>query len=171
MNDVKFNAYTSGQILDDKGKDPYLEDIGTLWLLHYNLISNDFASIYSYIFNDLLKSKQVFTKSNLLDSLIHKCEVNKCNTSISTLKKDITVFLHNYIRPIYKNIEHEIDLEGVLCDLELIKISDFDAVKSISEEVEKLFNMADLFYKNIHDWGRQLYYEPPHEGSILKMLK
>src|SRR5258705_1730760 len=32
---------------DRTGKDPYIESLGTLWLLHYNLIKTGQASIYS----------------------------------------------------------------------------------------------------------------------------
>ncbi len=33
------------------GYDPYLEDIATIWLLHYLLITSNIASIYSIVFN------------------------------------------------------------------------------------------------------------------------
>ena len=36
-------------ILDDAGKDPYIEDEATLWLLHYQLITQNIASTYSLI--------------------------------------------------------------------------------------------------------------------------
>ena len=35
------------RIFDDKGWDPFLEDQGTLWLLHYYLVKQNHASIYS----------------------------------------------------------------------------------------------------------------------------
>ena len=40
-------------ILDDEGFDPYLEDDATLWLLHYQLVKNNYASVYSIVFNEL----------------------------------------------------------------------------------------------------------------------
>jgi hypothetical protein len=51
---------------DACGFDPYLEDEGTLWLLHYHLVRNEFASIYSIIFNDLRKEKIEFNGSSFL---------------------------------------------------------------------------------------------------------
>ena len=49
-----------------EGKDPYLEDEATLWLLHYHLVTQGFASIYDLIFNDFRKEKIEFTKDNFL---------------------------------------------------------------------------------------------------------
>ena len=38
---------------NDEGKDPYLEDIGTLWLLHYNLAKNmEDATSWYFFFNE-----------------------------------------------------------------------------------------------------------------------
>src|SRR5262245_17334681 len=39
------------KLLDDDGYDPYIEDEGTLWLLHYQLLKKGFASTYSLVFN------------------------------------------------------------------------------------------------------------------------
>ena len=37
---------TSDYLFDNEnGKDPYLEDVGTLWLLHFLLIHTDYATI------------------------------------------------------------------------------------------------------------------------------
>lgn len=40
-----------------EGKDPYLEDNTTLWLLHYNLVKTNLASLYNLLFNELRKEK------------------------------------------------------------------------------------------------------------------
>src|SRR5581483_10896623 len=42
-------------LFGDKGRDPYLEDIGSIWLLHYHLIKANKASIYSFVFNEFRK--------------------------------------------------------------------------------------------------------------------
>lgn len=48
---------------DVNGWDPYLEDLGTLWLLHYQLITRQKASTYGLIFNGLRRDKIVPTGS------------------------------------------------------------------------------------------------------------
>ncbi|MCD6366497.1 MAG: DUF4007 family protein, partial [Bacteroidales bacterium] len=52
-------------ILSDGGFDPYIEDIGTIWLFHYLLVTTEYASIYNIVFNDFLKIKSEFTRDSL----------------------------------------------------------------------------------------------------------
>src|SRR3990172_1924861 len=42
-------------IFGKNGVDPYLENPATLWLLHYHLVTESHASIYSLVFNDFRK--------------------------------------------------------------------------------------------------------------------
>ena len=42
-------------IFGENGVDPYLEDNASLWLLHYHLINENVASIYSIFFNQFRK--------------------------------------------------------------------------------------------------------------------
>ena len=46
---------------DDAGFDPFLEDEGSLWLLHYQLVKNGYSSIYYIIFNEFRKEKLFFS--------------------------------------------------------------------------------------------------------------
>ena len=43
---------------DENGKDPYLEDVGTLWLLHFLLIHTDYATIYKTTLSTFALKKQ-----------------------------------------------------------------------------------------------------------------
>ena len=51
---------------DENGYDPFLEDEASLWLLHYQLIKNRYASTYTILFNDFRKEKMFFSKKYLL---------------------------------------------------------------------------------------------------------
>ena len=44
-----------------KGNDIYLEDYGTIWLLHYHLVKTNKASIYNLVFNEFRKERIDFT--------------------------------------------------------------------------------------------------------------
>ena len=35
---------------DESGRDKYIEDLGTLWILHFNIINNLEATIYEWLF-------------------------------------------------------------------------------------------------------------------------
>ncbi len=105
---------------DRIGKDPYIEDINTLWLLHYHLVTNKNASIYSLVFNDFRRLKIEFTKKMLNDFLVRICaNSNKNNVTVKTLDKDIAVFVNNYTLP-EKSKGIEADFAGLLYELDLL---------------------------------------------------
>jgi len=107
-----------------RGKDPYLEDLGTIWLLHYTLIKTNKASLYSLVFNEFRKERIDFTKDQLHAFLKRKCqELNPSTYNVNTINTDINVFFRNYVKPHRDDkVEVEDDFSGVLIDLDLIKV-------------------------------------------------
>lgn len=58
------------QIFDNtEGFDAYVEDKGTMWLLHYLLVTKGRASIYSIVFNQFRKERIEFSKEQLIQYL------------------------------------------------------------------------------------------------------
>lgn len=110
-------------IFNDKtGKDPYIENIGTLWLLHYNLVKTAKASIYSIFFNEFRRGKNEFTKDQLAKFVLRKIEQDgKANAN--TINGDIAVFIRNYLAADYKLAKADIedDFSNLLFDLELMQ--------------------------------------------------
>lgn len=108
-------------IFDTKsGYDPYLEDEGTLWLLHYFLITKKIASLYHLTFLDFQREKKEFNRSQLLSFVRRKCNVpeQKNVYNENTVKKDIGVLLHNYVSPLeFRSNE---DFSAIFLDLGLI---------------------------------------------------
>lgn len=108
----------------DKGKDPFLEDIGTIWLLHYQLIKQQRASIYALIFNDFIKETLDFNKSTLVNFLLRKSQLQGVETSIHTLDADVSVFVRGYLKPNFLPDE-KVDIEeiyvGLMLELNLLK--------------------------------------------------
>lgn len=62
----------ANKLIKDNGWDPYLEDEATLWLLHYTIVKNNYASIFNIVFNELRKKKPKFTYRNLEDLIKKK---------------------------------------------------------------------------------------------------
>lgn len=103
----------------EKGYDQYCEDIATIWLLHYFLVTRKRASIYHIVFNQFRKERTEFTREHLLHYIQRYCKKNEVNYNINSLKKDITVFISNYITPSRtKSIED--DFSGLLYELGLL---------------------------------------------------
>jgi hypothetical protein len=119
---------------ENHGKDKYLEDETSLWLLHYLLVINNYSSIYSIIFNDFRKLKPEFDKTNLCTY------VDEINSTINhnTLSKDFSVFLRTYHSKNGKDKEDS--FSGFFSDLELIheiKKKDTSSKFSISNNKEQ----------------------------------
>lgn len=105
------------------GKDPYQEDLGTSWLLHYQLVSQNRASIYYFVFNEFRRERIDFTKDHLHHFIRRKCEeVSPKFYTANTVHNDINVFFRNYLKPMRdEKVEVEEDFSGILLDLDLIR--------------------------------------------------
>ena len=106
---------------DENGYDPFLEDEASLWLLHYQLVKNGVASIYSIIFNEFRKEKLFFNKETFVNYVKRIGESNPdLNFNENTVAKDFVVFAN-----LYKNDPESKDVEdsfsGILSEIELLK--------------------------------------------------
>ena len=128
-------------ILAPDGKDPFLEDLGTLWLLHYKLVSRDEASIYNLVFNKFRKHRIEFKKHHLINFLISECERLDENYSPNSIEKDVGVFLKSYVAPDPK--EGKKNIEDHYASL-LIQLS---LVKKIENYVGDKFELDKDWYK------------------------
>jgi len=106
------------------GFDPYIENLASVWLLHYSLVKTDKASLYSLFFNEFRKLRTGFTKDQLANFIKRLFEdENQKNYNENTINSDISVFLRNYLKPSYKEtkIDIEEDFSSLMIDLDLIK--------------------------------------------------
>lgn len=107
---------------DENGKDKYIEDLGTLWLLHYHLIITDYSSIYKLFFMEFQKERNSdFNKDNLhlfLKRKIFDTQYAHLYNE-NTVKRDIGVLFQNYVTP--QNNNSNEDFSALLVNLNLIK--------------------------------------------------
>jgi hypothetical protein len=109
-------------IFGDEGFDEYLEDEATLWLLHYHLIKNRFATTYSLIFNELRREKVEFTKENFVSLVKRRAEGDLfLSFNEKTLGEDFDVFRKMYLSSNQDGKSIEDSFAGLLTDLNLIK--------------------------------------------------
>jgi len=114
-------------ILGKNGVDPYLEDNASLWLLHYHIVKENYASIYSLFFNDFRKLQIEFNKQQLDRFLQSKCIETNNIYNRNTIKRDIAVLLRTYLKPIKVNKNIEDFFTGLFIDLNIIEpIKKFD---------------------------------------------
>lgn len=87
-----------GQLLfAEDGLDPYLEDPGTLWLLHWQVTTNpERATTWYWVFGCL--HQQEFTKSQLMNELQSLVmERGWKRVSLSSLKRDVDCSIRTYV--------------------------------------------------------------------------
>lgn len=134
---------------DNNGKDPYIEDLGTLWLLHYLLVRTELASIYKLFFVDFHKEKNSeFTKDQLLLFLKRKnAETSYAHLyNENTVRRDIGVLLQNYIIPQLGKPNE--DFSALLINLNLIRQTEdedkamYFNIKGKNELISEIFLYA-----------------------------
>ena len=147
VNSIKYwlNAYqivdfSSGEPFQTKfGKiieknDPYLEDIKSLWLLHWKLCTNpNQATFYYWFFNCYKKNK--FTKIELLSDInLWLDDIGCKKVSAATLERDALLLLKTFS-------------------------SSKDETKNFEELLENPFYILNLMSKN-NDGSYSVTYEP-----------
>lgn len=106
---------------ENKGKDKYLEDIATLWLLHFNLVFSEEATLYKMFFCGLQRERTHFEREQVLTYVkLRMVEAGKMTLfNENTVKKDIGVLLQNYTLP--RKPQSNEDFSSLLIDLDLIR--------------------------------------------------
>lgn len=86
----------------ENGEDKFLEDINSLWILHYNLIENQIASLYYLLFVEYQHEKREFNKVMIKHFIKHQCYVSEVKNIYNekTVSKDVDVLLKNYLLPV-----------------------------------------------------------------------
>lgn len=141
----KLQPITSYIFDSNNGVDPYSEDITTLWLLHFLIVSSDVASLYYLLFVDFQREKKEFTKAELQSFIKRKCSVpeQKNVYNENTVKKDIGVLLKNYVMPYdIKAIE---DYSALLINLGVIVFKGNDTYSFKISSVEDISPEVVLF--------------------------
>lgn len=107
-----------------EGRDPYLEDTNSLWVLHYSLVKSQIASLYNLLFLGLQRELKAFDREQVNAFVKRKCSVPEQSNvyNENTVKKDIGVLLSSYVMPSSTKMLDEYN--ALLLDLGLIRLID-----------------------------------------------
>ena len=167
-------------LFGEGGADPYLEDIASLWLLHFHIVIENKASIFNLFFNEFRKLQIEFTKNQLFSFLQRKCAEADLAISQNTLKRDIPVFLRTYELPSKSNKNLEEIYSGLFIELFLLeKIKKYAGDEHIWYKIESkerdnlpievlLYSILENpLYKNSNSISfEQLFYDYNSPGNI-----
>lgn len=119
-------------LFSDDGRDPYLEDDLSLWLLHHSLVRSGHATSYNLIFNDLRRERVEFSKDNFIKFVKLKSEGWKSFIfNPNTVESDFEVFVKLYVGTEAPAKDKEEIVAGIFPELNL--------VKTISKEKKTVF--------------------------------
>ena len=108
----------------DNGRDPFMEDLGTLWLLHFLLVCSNEATLYNWLFTRLQRERKEFDRQNVIN-FVHRLLVEEEKQNLfneNTVKKDVGTLLQNYVMP--QKAKALDDYSALLLDLDLIRTED-----------------------------------------------
>lgn len=104
--------------------DPYIEEMGTLWLIHYKLASNiDDATAWYYFFNEFKMTE--FTKEDFVKHISNYLRIKGEEVSERSLEDDYNCIINTYVPRIKlspEKIQPESNIDCPLGELGLIGI-------------------------------------------------
>lgn len=109
-------------LLGEEGFDPYLEDIQTLWLIHWNFSTHPENPIFAWDFLMNQWQDPDIVPSRAVDTFEREANSQGRRLSIVTLKQHFNIFLHTYVptRGKKKNVLED-NLDSPLTELDLIQ--------------------------------------------------
>lgn len=130
-------------------QDPYIEELGTLYLLHYNLASNvELATSWYYFFNEFSLSD--FTKDDFSAQIGNfiKMQDKDANVAPRSIEEDFSCIINTYV-PRYKTMPGKVSAENNI-DCPLGELGLIDILKKERNNVvyKKSIPAASTF----HPW-------------------
>ena len=90
--------------------DPYTEELGTLFLLHYKLVTNEtMAPSWYYFFNKF--SMKEFSKDDFVSQIQNELKMNGTTVAIRSLTDDFSCIVNTYV-PRYKSDPKKVSPEN-----------------------------------------------------------
>ncbi len=160
-------------LFNTNGFDPYLEDIKTLWLLHWKLSTQIETPLlaWDYLLNRWHEPE--ITKSSVMRVFESEKEKFNTNPSLTTLKDHFDTFIRTYVPtrgP--KGIIKEDNLDSPLVEIELLQKIGDRANKSLTGKLEPIYVFRreekpdispELFVYCLYDF---FYTTHPNESTL-----
>jgi hypothetical protein len=127
-------------VFGDDGLDPFLDDIATLWLVHWNITSVATPPLHAWnvFFSHWIDPD--FSRTRAIGELERRAVASGRVISKTTIAQHFDVFLHTYVPPRARRVSvAEETLDSPLTELELIRHT---ASQHISGDVELIYNFS-----------------------------
>lgn len=125
--------------------DKYIEEIGTLWLLHYKLATNEAdATAWYYFFNEFNRNE--FNRNDFVKQLNTYILMNESEVSERSLDDDFNCIINTYVPRIKSNpckVHPESNIDCPLGELSLVDIANKKA-KTYKKSIPKIDSIHPL---------------------------
>jgi len=166
-------------LLADGGWDPYLEDIGSLWLLHWQLASNQERGLVWYLAFSRYYDVE-FRKPTLIEYLKTQLTQRGIETTEGMVEREFDVFIHTYVPVQNRKGDGEETLDCPLVDLNLIRPALGDTVYRFNVGAKPSLPAAVLGYALLRFLAEksarqrtvtldECIYSPGSPGQIFKL--
>ena len=108
-------------VFGPQGFDPYLEDVCTRWLLHWNLSARSEGALFAWRFLLNHWTFPELTRSEALAAFARVSAKLGYSHSVTTLSQHLDAFLHTYLSVRSGKVGIEDSLDGPLVDLTLLQ--------------------------------------------------
>lgn len=138
----------------DDGRDPYIEDLGTLWLLHYLIVSTGEASLYKLFFTRFQRERITFEREHVV-AFVKRTMAEGGKQKMyneNTVKKDVGVLLQSYVQP--QKVQSMEDYSALLIDLDLIRQSADGKQYTFNEEGKRQLPVDVLLFAITRERGK-----------------
>ena len=123
--------------------DPYMEEMGTLWLMHYQLASNkDEATAWYFFFNEFKGTE--FSKEDFVKQMSNYIRLNGEDVSERSLEDDYNCIINTYVSRVKSNPEKVLPESNIDCPFGELGL--IDIVNKKSKIYKKSLPKKDLIH-------------------------
>jgi Protein of unknown function (DUF4007) len=165
-------------ILSDQGLDPWLENISSIWAIHWNITTFSAKATYIWLFSHFNNNQ--FDRGTIVQHLLNVCEDRSWKLlSAATLKRDVECLVRTYVNKPSKTEDFTEDqIESPLAELGLLQHINRNDIFQIKRGTQPSLGSGVFLYSLMDFWKRYtsssrtlsletVSYEPCSPGRVL----
>ena len=141
-------------ILSDHGLDPWMENVSSIWAVHWNLASCSAKATYIWLFSHF--NNNLFDRGTIVQHLLNMCEDRSWKAhSAATLKRDVECLVRTYVnKPSRTDDFTEDQVESPLTELGLIQPVNKNDIFQIKRGYQPSLGSGAFLYALMDFWIR-----------------
>jgi hypothetical protein len=141
-------------LLSDDGLDPWMENLSSVWAIHWNIAFLSSKATYIWLFSHFNNNQ--FDRASIVQHLLNLCEIRSWKaSSAATLKRDVECLVRTYInKPSKLEDFTEDQIESPLAELGLLQPVNKNDIFQIKRGLQPSLGHGVFLYALIDFWKR-----------------